>query len=113
MEVILRAGRRFVKALASNSGRQSPEEPRQKKQVREKTNPSLRPIAGKNSVLAGDVLEINGPAGSNRRRSRSGNISERQVRIALLAEGFGRFLGLPRTEIRSLYLAGLLHDSGS
>jgi len=79
MEVILRAGRRFVKALASNSGRQSPEEPRQKKQGREKTNPSLRPIAGEISVLAGDVLEIHGPAGSNRRRSRSGNIPERQV----------------------------------
>jgi len=44
--------------------------------------------------------------------ARDPETGEHSKRVAKLAEGFGSFLGLPRSEVHSLYLAGLLHDIG-
>ncbi|MDW7712136.1 MAG: HD domain-containing phosphohydrolase [Deferrisomatales bacterium] len=37
---------------------------------------------------------------------------EHSRRVAVLSEGFASFLGLPRREAHSLYLAGIMHDVG-
>jgi putative nucleotidyltransferase with HDIG domain len=44
--------------------------------------------------------------------ARDPDTGEHSKRVAVLAEKFGAFLGLPPIQCRSLYLAGLLHDIG-
>jgi putative nucleotidyltransferase with HDIG domain len=44
--------------------------------------------------------------------ARDPETGEHSKRVADLAKGFGSFLGLRPAEVRSLYLAGLLHDIG-
>jgi putative nucleotidyltransferase with HDIG domain len=44
--------------------------------------------------------------------ARDPDTGEHSKRVAVLAETFGAFLGLPPIQNRSLYLAGLLHDIG-
>jgi len=44
--------------------------------------------------------------------ARDPETGEHSKRVAVLAEKFGAFLGLPPIQTRSLYLAGLLHDIG-
>lgn len=44
--------------------------------------------------------------------ARDPETGEHSKRVAVLSEKFGAFLGLPPRQVRSLYLAGLLHDVG-
>jgi putative two-component system response regulator len=44
--------------------------------------------------------------------ARDPETAQHSQRVADLARSFGRFLGLPRAEVRCLHLAGLLHDIG-
>ena len=44
--------------------------------------------------------------------ARDPDTGEHSKRVAVVVEKFGAFLGLPPIQIRSLYLAGLLHDIG-
>jgi len=44
--------------------------------------------------------------------ARDPETAEHSKRVADLARGFGRFLGFPRDEVRSLHVAGQLHDIG-
>lgn len=44
--------------------------------------------------------------------TRDPETGEHSRRVAVLAEGFASFLGLPGSDARSLYLAGIMHDVG-